>query len=464
MKLIPILACLLYTFPLNLVSYITLLYSGNNFQIQFTNIFKVSAMLMCSLSSPFHFISLYYLKTTDCSTALYYILAALLYIVMFFESQFLIILTLPFLLLKLKKQEYLPITPTHHDVNRMTFFYISCAIESIIRFNYGGLDDWIVLVLVGILLFYIDVDLNSGVDYSDMFVVLLCLLFLKHSLVGIISTLLAISINIVNRIQFNQFDYSSKKLLLFLVINFAYMFIQLIYGYLTNSLGLISDAIHMFFDCLALGIGLYYQQSKNQELGAFINAILLILISFMISAEGIERMLYPKHMQLDGLLGVSVGGLLVNLVGVVFFHDAHSHGHSHGKVSNTEKTSIQEDHHHDHHSINYPNHDHDHHQHDHHQHDHHQHDHNQHDHHQHDHEHDHSDDNMHAVFLHILADTLGSIGVIVSTLLIDHTGYFIFDPLASLLIAVLIFASIYPMYKQLYRKFDKVITELHGYK
>ncbi len=35
------------------------------------------------------------------------------------------------------------------------------------------------------------------------------------------------------------------------------MVIQAIYGFLTDSLGLLSDSIHMFFDCLALAVGLF---------------------------------------------------------------------------------------------------------------------------------------------------------------------------------------------------------------
>lgn len=42
----------------------------------------------------------------------------------------------------------------------------------------------------------------------------------------------------------------------FLLVNMMFMFIEIIYGYLTNSLGLISDAAHMAFDCIALLIGL----------------------------------------------------------------------------------------------------------------------------------------------------------------------------------------------------------------
>ena len=62
----------------------------------------------------------------------------------------------------------------------------------------------------------------------------------------------------------------SSKIFFFLCLNLAYMFVQMLWGIWTNSLGLISDcaravrrcradrsAIHMFFDCLALAMGLY---------------------------------------------------------------------------------------------------------------------------------------------------------------------------------------------------------------
>ncbi|KAJ2865475.1 hypothetical protein FB639_005106 [Coemansia asiatica] len=52
---------------------------------------------------------------------------------------------------------------------------------------------------------------------------------------------------------------------------------------------------------------------------------------------------------------------------------------------------------------------------------------------------------MQGVFLHVLADTLGSVGVIISTLLIQQFGWTGFDPLASIIIAALIFASVLPL-------------------
>jgi len=52
------------------------------------------------------------------------------------------------------------------------------------------------------------------------------------------------------------------------------------------------------------------------------------------------------------------------------------------------------------------------------------------------------------VFLHVLADTLGSVGVIVSTLLIQTFGWNIADPICSLFIAALIFVSVLPLVKE----------------
>lgn len=51
------------------------------------------------------------------------------------------------------------------------------------------------------------------------------------------------------------------------------------------------------------------------------------------------------------------------------------------------------------------------------------------------------------VFLHVLADTMGSVGVIVSSLLIENFGWYIADPICSMMIATLIFMSVIPLLK-----------------
>lgn len=70
------------------------------------------------------------------------------------------------------------------------------------------------------------------------------------------------------------------------------MFIQAFYGYVTNSLGLLSDTVHMFFDCVALLVGLVaavaskwprsqkfpYGLGKMESLSGFANGILLMCV------------------------------------------------------------------------------------------------------------------------------------------------------------------------------------------
>ena len=52
------------------------------------------------------------------------------------------------------------------------------------------------------------------------------------------------------------------------------------------------------------------------------------------------------------------------------------------------------------------------------------------------------------VYLHILADTLGSVGVIVSALLMQYFGWMIADPICSMIIAILIFISVGSLLKE----------------
>lgn len=238
-------------------------------------------------------------------------------------------------------------------------------------------------------------------------------------------------------------EYDSRQIFYFLCLNMAFTFVELFYGVWTNSLGLISDGFHMLFDCSALVMGLLaalmtrwkatriysYGYGRVEILSGFINGLFLMVIAFFVFVESITRVWDPPDINTDMLTPVSVGGLLVNLIGICAFSHAHSHGGSRGGCPSQE-------HNHSHHGHG------------------HGHSHSEHGHsHSHGHGHSHSSSgggmnaNMRGVFLHVLADTLGSIGVIVSTLLIRQFGWLIADPICSLFIATLIFFSVIPLLK-----------------
>ncbi|XP_013147756.1 PREDICTED: zinc transporter 7 [Papilio polytes] len=224
-------------------------------------------------------------------------------------------------------------------------------------------------------------------------------------------------------------DKNSRNLFLFLILNLSFAFVELFYGIWTNSLGLISDAFHMFFDCTGLVAGLAaslvskwranerysYGYARAEVLAGFVNGLFLLFIAFFIMSEAVERAIEPPEVKHERLLLVSVLGFLVNLVGIYAFHHGHGHGHGHSHGGHG-------------HSHN----------------------------HDHGHGHGHSHDDMEAptgagsaimrgVFLHVLADTLGSVGVIISAILMRTFGWMRADPICSMAIALLIAASVLPL-------------------
>ncbi|KAJ3481156.1 hypothetical protein NLI96_g7856 [Meripilus lineatus] len=237
----------------------------------------------------------------------------------------------------------------------------------------------------------------------------------------------------------------SRKIFYFLLLNMCYMLVQMLYGLWTNSLGLISDAIHMAFDCMAIGIGLVasvmaqwkpnerftYGYTRIETLSGFSNGIFLILISVFIVFEAVQRLMTPPEMNTSQLLLVSSIGLAVNLFGIesasypistkpqnLVDHLRISDQHLDSPV--TPSYTFDHDEHLEHHHGPSPGH-------------------------QDTHMHEGHSHNMRGVFLHVMADTLGSVGVIVSTILIQFYGWTGFDPIASLFIAILIAASVIPL-------------------
>ncbi|KAI3384655.1 hypothetical protein SNEBB_009032 [Seison nebaliae] len=198
----------------------------------------------------------------------------------------------------------------------------------------------------------------------------------------------------------------SRNIFLFLLFNLLFTFIELVYGCWANSLGLISDGFHMLFDCSALAMGLAaaiiskfpstelfpFGFKRVELLSALVNALFLCIIALYVFLEGVGRLINPQKVEGDNLLMVSVLGLFVNLIGIFAF----SHAHTHGPSSSCGDA----------------------------------------------HQHSHSNANMEGIFLHILADTLGSCGVIVSSLLIKYFNWYRSDPICSIFIAVMIFLSV----------------------
>lgn len=255
-------------------------------------------------------------------------------------------------------------------------------------------------------------------------------------------------------------ERDSRRILYFTTLNFGFMFVQGVYGYLSGSLGLLSDTVHMFFDCLGLVVGLGaavasklpptaekpYGWGKLNTLAGFGNGVFLMLVSVEFVWEAIEGIVEHKHLRhVQELLVVSVAGLLVNLVGLFAFghsHAGHDHGHSHGHShsqshhgqahhtanSLTPSSGCSHDHTYNNATSAHP------------------------------HANPHNE-NMHGIYLHVAADAGGSLAVIISTALTLWKPWHLWDPLATIIIAVLIFAAAVPLVTSSGQKLLLVLPE-----
>lgn len=122
---------------------------------------------------------------------------------------------------------------------------------------------------------------------------------------------------------------TDKKVLKWaLSITLVTMFLEFFYGFMSNSLALISDAIHMFTHSFALIISLiaiiiaskkapiaktfgYY---RTEVLAAFINGITIVLSIIWILYEAIERFLNPQTIDIKMAMIVAIIGLVVNII------------------------------------------------------------------------------------------------------------------------------------------------------
>ena len=70
---------------------------------------------------------------------------------------------------------------------------------------------------------------------------------------------------------------------------------------------------------------------------------------------------------------------------------------------------------------------------------------------------------MYGVYLHVLADTLGSVAVIISSLLIQYKEWYLSDPICSILISLLILGSSVPLIQQTALQLvQRIPNELEG--
>lgn len=194
---------------------------------------------------------------------------------------------------------------------------------------------------------------------------------------------------------------SRRNLILALVLISTYMVAEVIGGVISGSLALIADAGHMLTDAAAIGMALFamwiaersatiertYGYYRTEILAAFMNALALWLIVGWILWEAYHRFARDEH-HVDGL-PVLIVGIGGLLINIAAAWILHrSSGHS---------------------------------------------------------------INVEGAFQHVLADLMGSVGVVISGIVILTTGWTLIDPILSVVIGLLILYSSWSLVMQVFR-------------
>lgn len=166
-----------------------------------------------------------------------------------------------------------------------------------------------------------------------------------------------------------------------------FMVVEVIGGWVANSLALISDALHMFTDVGALLLGLIvskiahrpttpnmsYGYQRAEVLGALVSAVSLWVLSGVLTYEAVHRFFNPEPVEGKLVFIVATIGLFANIVMLKLLHPSQGHNL-----------------------------------------------------------------NTKAAYLHVLGDLLGSVGVILSGLILWFTGWDIIDPIFTVLFTLFI--------------------------
>ena len=192
-------------------------------------------------------------------------------------------------------------------------------------------------------------------------------------------------------------EENAKKLTFALILTSIFLVVEVIAGFMTESLALISDAAHMFTDAAALAIALVaikigkmpadnkrtFGYQRFEILAALFNALMLFVVAIYILYEAYQRFSHPPEIQSMGMMIVAVLGLIINLISMRI-------------LFSSSQDSL----------------------------------------------------NIKGAYLEVLSDAIGSVGVIIGAAVIYFTGWMWVDTLVAILIGVWVLPRTWMLLKQ----------------
>lgn len=121
-------------------------------------------------------------------------------------------------------------------------------------------------------------------------------------------------------------DNATKNIRTAFFLNMLFTIIEIVGGLYTNSIAILSDAVHDLGDTISLGLSWYFQHLSKKKrdniysygykrfslLGAIITSIILLVGSLFIVSETIPRLINPEHANTGGMMILAILGVIVN--------------------------------------------------------------------------------------------------------------------------------------------------------
>lgn len=125
---------------------------------------------------------------------------------------------------------------------------------------------------------------------------------------------------------------TEKNILVAFLLNLTFSLFELLGGVFTNSVAIISDAVHDFGDSISIGISYFLEKKSKKKpdnkytygytrysiLGAFITNTILIAGSTLVIVNAIERIINPSEINYNGMIIFAIFGVIINFIAAYF--------------------------------------------------------------------------------------------------------------------------------------------------
>lgn len=131
---------------------------------------------------------------------------------------------------------------------------------------------------------------------------------------------------------------TEKNILIAFILNLGFAIFEFIGGAITNSVAIVSDAIHDIGDAMSIGVSYFLEKKSKQKpddkytygyvrysvIGSMITTVILIIGSVFVIYNAILRIMDPVEINYNGMIIFAVIGVVVNFIAAYFTREGDS--------------------------------------------------------------------------------------------------------------------------------------------